>query len=249
MSSIRTTGICVIPSNGFTLTELAIVLVIVAVLLGGLLGPLSVQYENANVAATQKTLSEIREALIGFAIAKGRLPCPASPGAMGVENPGGGACANPYSGFVPAITLGLPNQDANGYILDAWGNRIRYAVTTQNGSAFTTFTLLPPAGMKATTIGLLTPDLHVCTSATGVTATTCGATAITLTADAPAVIFSTGKDGNASAGLDEGTNNGGVTPVFVSHEPTPSPNQFTHIVTWLPTSILLNRMVAAGQLP
>jgi prepilin-type N-terminal cleavage/methylation domain-containing protein len=239
-------------SYGFTLTELALVLVIVALLLGGLLGPLSAQYDVANVSATQRTLNDVRDALIGYAIANGRLPCPAAPGATGVASElppaNSGLCTNAYNGFVPAITLGLSTQDANGYILDAWGNRIRYAVTTTAGTF--NFTRPPPA-MKTRTIQSLSTDadLHVCTTATGITAMTCGATAISLTTDAPAVIFSTGKDGTGSAGLDEATNNGGVNPVFVSHEPTPSPNQFTHIVVWLSTSILLNRMVAAGQLP
>lgn len=62
---------------GFTLMELTVVLVIVGLLLGGLLVPLSAQRDVEFVKATDKSLADIREALIGFAVINGRLPCPA----------------------------------------------------------------------------------------------------------------------------------------------------------------------------
>ena len=65
--------------NGFTLIEMAIVLMIVGLLLGGLLVPLSAQMDQRNISDTQKAMSEIKEALIGYAMANGRLPCPAVP--------------------------------------------------------------------------------------------------------------------------------------------------------------------------
>ena len=54
--------------RGFTLTELAVVMVIVAVLMGGLLIPLSAQRDAQAFRETQAQLDEIREALIGFAV-------------------------------------------------------------------------------------------------------------------------------------------------------------------------------------
>ncbi len=68
--------------KGFSLIELAIVLVVVALLIGGLLVPLSMQIEQQRIRDTQKTLEEIKEALVGFAIANGRLPRPAFRPAM-----------------------------------------------------------------------------------------------------------------------------------------------------------------------
>ena len=133
---------CLPHSRGFTLVEMAIVLMIVGLLLGGLLVPLSAQMEQRNITDTQKSLSEIRDALIGYTLANGRLPCPAAPNTTGVESPiGGGACTNFYNGFVPAATLGLAGTDSAGYAVDAWGNRIRYAVTSWNSSTSST----PPA--------------------------------------------------------------------------------------------------------
>src|SRR5665647_1087323 len=64
--------------NGFTLIEMAMVLMIVGLLLGGMLVPLSAQMDQRNVSDTQKTLSEIKEAIVGFTLANGRLPCPAT---------------------------------------------------------------------------------------------------------------------------------------------------------------------------
>lgn len=232
---------------GFSLVEMAIVLAIVALLLGGLLPTISGQMEQQHRNETRRQLDEVRDALIGFAVANGRLPCPASAISNGIENPlGGGVCAS-LDGFVPAVTLGITQTDSQGYALDGWSNRIRYAVTTDHASAFTTAN-----GMQAVGMGLLNPDLSVCASATGIPpppATTCGAATI-LTNHAVAVIYSVGKSTTA-AGTDEAANLNG-DQVFVSHVPSPAgaPNgEFDDIVTWLSPNILYNRMVTAGKLP
>lgn len=76
-------------SEGFTIMELTVVLVIIGLLLGGLLVPLSTQRDIDYSKATDKSLADIREALIGFAVINGRLPCPADPTlASGVANAG-----------------------------------------------------------------------------------------------------------------------------------------------------------------
>jgi prepilin-type N-terminal cleavage/methylation domain-containing protein len=53
---------------GFTLIELAIVMVIVTILIGGLAVPLSAQIEARRIAETRKTLDEARESLVGYAL-------------------------------------------------------------------------------------------------------------------------------------------------------------------------------------
>jgi hypothetical protein len=75
-------------------------------------------------ALTQKRLLALRQALVNFASANGRLPCPAN-GAQdtGEALPNGVACANP-NGTVPWTTLGLPRDAA----LDAWGRKVSYRV-------------------------------------------------------------------------------------------------------------------------
>ena len=53
---------------GFTLTELAVVMAIIALLIGGLLMPLAGQQETRNRQDTEKALAVIQESLIGFAV-------------------------------------------------------------------------------------------------------------------------------------------------------------------------------------
>ena len=77
-------------------------------------------------ALTQQRLLALRQALVNFASANGRLPCPAS-GALdtglAVPNVATVACTN-ANGTVPWTTLGLPRDAA----LDAWGRKVSYRV-------------------------------------------------------------------------------------------------------------------------
>lgn len=57
-----------IRTRGFTLIELAIVLVIITVLIGGLAMPLSAQIEARRIAETRKDMEAIQDALIGYAM-------------------------------------------------------------------------------------------------------------------------------------------------------------------------------------
>lgn len=54
--------------QGFSLIELAIVLVIVTILLGGLAVPLSAQIEARRIAETRKIMDEAKEAIMGYAM-------------------------------------------------------------------------------------------------------------------------------------------------------------------------------------
>lgn len=239
---------------GFTLVEMAMVMLIIGLLLGGLMPTLSAQMEAQRINETNKQLEEIQQALIGFAIANGRLPCPASSSSNGEESPiGGGNCTNFYDGFVPAATLGITSVDSQGLVKDGWGDAIRYAVAnnTVNGVA-NTFT--STNGMRNATMENIAAanQLNVCASATGITGSDCGATSNKLTDKIPALVFSTGKNGGyGGTGPDEAANLNG-NRVFVSHTPTPgtTPNgEFDDLMLWISPNILFNRMVAAGKLP
>ncbi len=250
--------------NGFTLIEIAMVLFIVALLLGGLLPTISSQVEQRQTNETRKQLDEIQQALIGFAIANGRLPCPASSTSNGQEsfatsptvgNATNGICSNFYNGFVPAAALGIMPVDAQGYMLDGWNNRIRYAVHDYKPIVVPNTTFTSTNGMQNTTMSKIadpnTELLYICASATGI-GLDCGAALNKLTDKVPVVIYSTGKNGGyGGTGLDELANLNG-NRVFVSHTPTPSTaanGEFDDLVIWLSPNILFNRMVAAGKLP
>ena len=240
--------------TGFTLAEVAIVLLIVGLLMGGLLPTLSGQIDERHNTDTTKQLNDIRDALIGFALTYGRLPCPASSTSLGQESPvGGGICNLLYNGFVPAATLGLSGTtDSSGFLIDSWGNRIHYAVTNANANAFTTTSTLT-TGMQGVGISNLQPNLLVCTTYNGISASSCGSNYyLTATPGVPVVIFSTGKNGaQGSAGPDEAANLD-ANQTFVSHLPTGSGapgGYFDDIVIWISPNVLISRMVSAGKLP
>lgn len=120
--------------RGFTLIELAIVLFVVSLLLGGMLTPLGRHIAERQSAETRRALEEARTALVGYALARrelrgvGHLPCPdmRDAGPEGIANDGledrlpDGRCARRF-GNLPWATLAL----APG---DAWGNHLSYAV-------------------------------------------------------------------------------------------------------------------------
>jgi prepilin-type N-terminal cleavage/methylation domain-containing protein len=112
--------------QGFTLIEMAIVLIIITILIGGLAVPLSAQIQARRVAETKKILEEARDALYGYAmthstgIGSRYLPCPDTDG-DGRENRESATQCTEYRGGYPWVDLGTAAQDA-------WGNRLRYAV-------------------------------------------------------------------------------------------------------------------------
>jgi prepilin-type N-terminal cleavage/methylation domain-containing protein len=237
--------------NGFTLVEMAIVLMIVGILLGGLLVPLSAQMAQRNISDTQKALSEIKEAIIGYALANGRLPCPADPTiATGSANAGisRATCttAANSTGALPWATLGVSETDA-------WGNRYTYRVTPDFADAIASSTYggcTPSPIPTLASFGLCSVgNLNVLSAATGGT---------TIAGSVPVVIISHGKNG-AGAYTTQGTqlavgsdadelenSDGSTDNNYVSHTLSPT---FDDLVVWISPNILYNRMVAAGKLP
>lgn len=71
--------------RGFTLIEMAIVLVIVTILLGGLAIPLSAQIQARRIAETNRTLEEAREAILGYAMSNTTTTCTCAYTASGLD--------------------------------------------------------------------------------------------------------------------------------------------------------------------
>jgi prepilin-type N-terminal cleavage/methylation domain-containing protein len=266
--------------RGFTLTELAVVFVIVSLLLGTAMYTLSAQMDQRNFEETRRRLEAARELLLAFAIVNGRLPCPATAGSSGDEAPtGGGTCASPgpYGGFLPARTIGFQVNDAGGYAVDAWNNRIRYAVSAavpvNSGSPricrpVNSFT--PPVAphfthrdnMRFQGLDCQPSDLIVCRSATGITSSNCGGAANqVMTQDLVAAIIFSGGENYATAPdaasaitagrTDEAANLDGDR-VFVWHTPTPAGpvnGEFDDHMLWIPVGELYAKLIAAGVLP
>jgi prepilin-type N-terminal cleavage/methylation domain-containing protein len=245
--------------RGFSLVELAIVFAIVALLIGGAMMTLSAQVEQRNGTETLRRLNAGVDAVIAFAIVNGRLPCPAVAGATGDESPaGGGTCTAPYSGFLPAKTIGFQPVDAGGYALDAWGNRIRYvvsnAITGCTGSSLTPH-FTSQANLKANGVSCRPGDIDICLSATGASATSCNSSANRAVSSNTVafIVFSTGKDGASAGayGADELANVDG-NQVFVSRAPSGSDSSagaYDDLMVWVPAGVLYSKLISAGVLP
>ena len=265
--------------RGFSLVEMAVVMVVIGLLLASAMYTLSAQTEQRSRDETQRRLDQAREAVLGFAVANGRLPCPASGATTGVEadSPvGSGTCTNAYNGFLPAVTLGFQPTDPQGFALDAWNNRIRYAVAQSINSCigtsttphFTSKTNLKQNGMSCQPG---TNDLLICKSS--VTTPTpapgsCGPTSNVLTNNSPsgtvvAVIFSVGKNyalaptaaAATGAGKPDEAANLDNDSVFISHTPMPegtaaaNGGEFDDMMVWIPVGTFYGRLAAAGVLP
>jgi len=231
-------------NRGFTLIEMAIVLMIVALLLGGMLVPLSAQMDQRNISDTQKAMSEIKEAIIGYALANGRLPCPAD-GTIASGTTGAGvANCTLTTGVLPWATLGVNETDA-------WGDRYTYRVVSSYADA----TDGTGAASCAVTTGV---SFQLC-SAGNLNVLSAKTAGTTISGSVPAVIISHGKN-KAGAYTPQGgsplpggsdqdeleNSDGSADNNYVSHTFTPT---FDDLVVWISPNILNNRMVAAGKLP
>lgn len=123
-------------SAGFTLVEIAVVIVVLSLLLAMIAGIATAMVGQQRREVTRQKLAGVETALALFVSQNKRLPCPAD-GRMaaadvdaGLERPGvAGACqvvtgtANSQThGVVPWRTLGLAESD----VTDGWGNRLTY---------------------------------------------------------------------------------------------------------------------------
>ena len=178
--------------------------------------------------------------------------------------------------MLPALTLGIGPTDPQGYLVDAWGNRVRYAVTNWSRNAVDVANC-PPNGTKdykvcpafttanaIASLGLTSPPapalntyptmLRICDVAA------CSGTLFY----APAVIWSTGRNfierlgPPATYGADEAENVDTFIPAlvpadgtFVMHDARSkeaTSGEFDDLVIWLSPAVLYSRLVSAGVL-
>jgi prepilin-type N-terminal cleavage/methylation domain-containing protein len=250
--------------RGFTLPELAIALVIIALLLAGAIIPLSAQIDVRNNSDTQRTLDQVKEAVISFALANGRLPCPADGTiATGAANAGAENCAN-SAGVVPWATLGAPETDA-------WGRRFSYWVSPIFSDAVgTTFNCAPTPTPTQSSFALCSLGTMTVNNRNDTTHA-----AVPVGSALPVVIISHGKNGYGgyttagnvmiapAAGTDEAANatHTAAATVFYSRNATPAASgcsdaaagsrfcEFDDLVAMMPAPVLAARMVGAGRLP
>lgn len=152
--------------HGFTLVELSVVLVVIALISGMGLAATMGMLESAKRAATESKLNEIEKALMAFRNRYNRLPCPGgitltetssvygleaatpgtctggSPAAIDISGNGGTPPPNGnppvVQGGIPARTLGLPDE----FMFDGWGRRFLYAIDA-NATVTNAFSIIP----------------------------------------------------------------------------------------------------------
>jgi prepilin-type N-terminal cleavage/methylation domain-containing protein len=249
---------------GFSLVEMAVVVAILGLLLITAMYTLSAQQQQRAREETQRRLEQAREAILGYAIANGRLPCPAN-GATGVQSEtsaGSGQCTPSYVGYLPAATIGFQPVDTSGFALDAWNNRIRYAVAQNIDGCtpvatphFTSKTNLKANGMSCRPHD---NQLLVCKSTQSAPAPTVGScgtadNVVTNQGTVVVVIFSTGPNFATATGArpDEDENTDTDT-LFISHTPQPDGalgGEYDDMMIWIPVGTLYGRLANAGLLP
>lgn len=226
-------------AHGFTLTELVIVMVIAALLIGSLILPLGAQQDLRSYRDTQQEMTGIVDALTGFAAShlavdgKPYLPCPDTDNDGNEDRSSSGGCLS-QEGRLPWNTLGIGREDA-------WGNRYRYRVAPLFANSNAGFTLTSAASLK------------VCENA---------ACSKYVADTLPAVVVSHGKNGagaynaggstNAPPAGDDEKANQDANNNFVSHAPSPGDapgGEFDDLVAWISPNILFSRMLGAGRLP
>lgn len=214
------------------------VLFIVSLILGGMLVPLATQLEIRQRNEVDDKLEEIKDALIGFAIINGRLPCPTintdpTSASYGEEDT---PCddQSEAEGYLPWETLGLGEFDPWGIVRSSVSDPMYGYYRYRVDRAFACTTV--DCNDSTITLSQAFSDSLVVQDAAG--------NALTSATEPPvAIIYSTGadqvpNDENADDNIADGTYQGG-----------PATETFDDIVTWLSRPLLYSRLVTAGTLP
>lgn len=228
--------------SGFSLIEMAVVLVVLGLALGGLLMPLSVQLENSARKETTAEMHVIKEAIIGFSMANNRLPCPDTDG-DGRENQ-----TVSGSDMVCTRTYGeLPHGSLGVGIDDAWHHEYSYLVTDEFADTVAGTSCGTPPSSGASFSLCSRGDLTVQDRAGN-----------TVADELPVIIVSHGKNNlvparnafersnfDTSKDAAQGSN---TTKIKDSYSDS-SGNELDDLVEWVSPALLQNKMVSAGRIP
>ena len=208
---------------------MAIVLIILGLIISALLVPLGAQIDMRNYSDSRARLEQIREAIYGYAIINGTLPCPtttANPADNINYGHGDATCA------LTAAAGVLPWKDLGILEVDSWGTP--RTSTTNPWLGYWTYRVDP----AFTTVFSLT------TSASHIDIHKSDGTSLTIAAErAVAIVCTTGKNRIPDG---QNANFETVSPIYEDDAQSPT---FDDICIWITRPSLFNRMVAAGKLP
>ena len=257
-------------NSGFTLIELAVVLFLISLVLGGVMTPLATRLEQEGRNKTEEKLKEIKDNLIGYALINGHLPCPDCPGDAfnafcgagtavsndGIEDGYDTSLPAPVSprntttddfdscaveiGNLPWVTLGLTE-------FDTWGNRFVYSVDQTFADN------VPGTGCGTPTAGV---SFELCSNGNiNIFEEAAGTNAVAQ--NVPALVYSRGANGEAYAGPDIPVSADelenwwtDIDRNFVATDyNTTTANEYDDMFLWLSTTTLMYKMVNAERLP
>lgn len=247
--------------RGFTLVEIALVLLVVSILLGYSVALFPHQQELRQYRAAETEMETIIEGLIAFAQRNGRLPCPDTAVAAldGLEDTLGAPSndCSAFFGFLPGRTLGLEgNYLPNNVLSDPWGRGYGYAVSAIGGAGART--LVTANGIRNAGAAAVVPDLYLCDDNVNPPqddtscATTGGNEVMGSGGQVAAVIISLGRSNEIAGASDielenlDNFNSGLDDTVYILSTPR---SDYDDLVSWVPTNLLISKMIAAGQLP
>lgn len=230
--TMATTVMMTRPDKGFTLTELAVVLVIVSLLMGGLLIPLGAQKEIEQRRATEQQLNDIREALTVFGTINMRLPCPDTNN-DGLEDVP--CTANAVrDGGLPWKTMAIAE-------LDAWGGSWRYRIERDYANTATLKSRILLGGDECSTAGTA-PFYFDC-----IDIQNNGGVRLNSDREHPiAIIYSTGPNRQADGHNASYEATRAAAPIYQSDVPGAN---FDDLLIWVNRSSLIPPLIARGQLP
>ena len=234
--------------NGFTLVEIAVVLVIVGLLVGSFIGTFAERVETTRRDNTVNELDEIKQVLMAYAYTNAPvfLPCPdtdAPPDGIENRDAGGNCTAGTAVGTLPWVSLGMAHADA-------WNNRYSYWVNPD----FSTDTGFDLATGDANSAQINTRTNNL---------------AVALAPNAVAVVFSRGENGLGGVsvegvdrdaipalgnGHDDEIENADGNSVFMYRFKTEegvaaAGGAFDDILMWINSYELKAKMVETGVLP
>jgi prepilin-type N-terminal cleavage/methylation domain-containing protein len=261
--------------RGFSLIEVAIGLMIIGLIASSMIASIRQQTEQRRVTETKVSLNQARDAVMAYLTSQGRLPCPASATSNGQEsilsNSSGIITCTLEAGFLPAVTLGMTGLDANGNLNNGWDDGAGAATTRPRVFRYGVSSLAAPVANALTSPGLGAASsstrrndvqtainngnaLFICASTSGISGGTnrCGSAANLLSNTAAVTIWTLGANGSNSGTFSTDEQQNATMPVsrvLISRGYAPSGangGMFDDLVTWIPASIVLERLLVTG---
>ena len=254
--------------RGFTLIEMAVVLVLFGIIASMGMKIAGVTMENIAVSDTKSKAETIKIALIGYLRTNGRLPCPDIASVPTGTAPATCTTAALGYGVVPWLTLGLSKDAA----LDGWHNFFTYRVANNGAAspapatpavlrannAYQDWTVKSSSGFNILSIN--SPNSGGYT-ALQINSRNLADTVTAITYNAVVVIYSHGKNGlgattskgttnTASTGADELVNGTAGATVFIVRDSADSVagGAYDDVVSYMTSQDLLQPLVTDGTL-